>query len=902
MGANNNKKSGNDPKGMFQNTAAEQTQRFNNQQGPMVDAMAFNYGRGTEANYGDYTDIMNQYRGIASGSDAADYSGGEGGGGGGGGGYSPFTIGYNDPFKSYTGYEDFSNTGGYSESDMANMRARGVSPIRAAYANAEREVGRQRSLQGGYAPNAIATQAKMAREQGQAMSDATTNVEAGLAEARNKGRLSGLSGMAGIENQRLGADLDVAKYNADAQARAQAANNAAGSASADRAQYAAAANMDDRFRALSGMTSMYGATPGMSNTFGNQLLQGVNQAGSFGLGMTNAQVAGQQLPGAWEQGMGRINDVADIFNTGMTAGNAFLRNRSNSGAGGVGTTSPAAQSGQRSAFGGTTMGPTNTGYNPQPSYTQQQPSYTQQQPGMSRRIRFQQVKNMAYDINRLRQQGIFDQYGMMSMPMMDMFGSDGYSEGDQTARLYHGPPAPPQMPDPSGPIDPYSLGGTRTNIPAPEAPRAPTVGPQSEFGIEDIMGAINRVYTPDTVSRDRFNNLLDTAPEREEPSFMRRLVAAGVGLGNKGRGLPGGIEQQEKVLYAPYMRDMAEWTAKTDPFGKAAQFENTANANERQLAGNVVAGVVNAERAETQARTAAAKQDETNRSNLAKEEIQRTRAAAYDFKARNPGAKFDFSGPEVMVADPITGQVRSTGLKTGHMTDLDKINLNQDNTMAQIQARGDQARQTNAAPGGSSTTSGEQQFKDRQGMLKRIYSEYPDYREFIKEENGVYVLVEPSNDWNIFSDDADNARKTKWYELNKALNPSFVPPAPKNQSTPSGGGSNIDQIIRQNIPVTGTGQQSTIPKVSPNATQGLGPQNVPSVPSGGQGRFGSNPIGSIMPSQTYTPEMRAESARQDAEIKAKRAVIATDPKDGSKHFLPLNPDDMRIAYQKGWTW
>ena len=44
-----------------------------------------------------------------------------------------------------------------------------------------------------------------------------------------------------------------------------------------------------------------------------------------------------------------------------------------------------------------------------------------------------------------------------------------------------------------------------------------------------------------------------------------------------------------------------------------------------------------------------------------------------------------FSGPEVIVTDPATGQARSTGLKTGHMTDLDKINLNQKNTMAQIQ-------------------------------------------------------------------------------------------------------------------------------------------------------------------------------------------------------------------------
>ena len=48
---------------------------------------------------------------------------------------------------------------------------------------------------------------------------------------------------------------------------------------------------------------------------------------------------------------------------------------------------------------------------------------------------------------------------------------------------------------------------------------------------------------------------------------------------------------------------------KSTPFSQASQQENTANVNERQLAGNVVAGLVNADRAATQARTAAEKQE-----------------------------------------------------------------------------------------------------------------------------------------------------------------------------------------------------------------------------------------------------------------------------------------------------
>ena len=94
--------SGGDPRGQSQNQVAHQTERYESQQGPMVSAMAENYGRGSEANYGDYTDIMNRYRDIAGGG-----AGGQGAGsGGGGGGYSAFTVNpgkasYVDPFKSY---------------------------------------------------------------------------------------------------------------------------------------------------------------------------------------------------------------------------------------------------------------------------------------------------------------------------------------------------------------------------------------------------------------------------------------------------------------------------------------------------------------------------------------------------------------------------------------------------------------------------------------------------------------------------------------------------------------------------------------------------------------------------------------------------------------------------------
>lgn len=88
---------------------------------------------------------------------------------------------------------DFADTGGFSEGDLGNIRARAVAPLRAAYATAERELSRRKSLQGGYSPNAGAVTAKLAREQGELGANASTNVEAEIAKLVQSGKLSALS-------------------------------------------------------------------------------------------------------------------------------------------------------------------------------------------------------------------------------------------------------------------------------------------------------------------------------------------------------------------------------------------------------------------------------------------------------------------------------------------------------------------------------------------------------------------------------------------------------------------------------------------------------------------------------------------------------------------------------------
>lgn len=110
---------------------------------------------------------------------------------GGGGGSAPNPL-------AAAGYANFAQTGGFSPEDLANIRARAVSPVRAVYANAEREVNRQRALQGGYSPGFGTLQARMAREQGQGISDAATNAEADIAQMVQQGKLAGLHGLASM--------------------------------------------------------------------------------------------------------------------------------------------------------------------------------------------------------------------------------------------------------------------------------------------------------------------------------------------------------------------------------------------------------------------------------------------------------------------------------------------------------------------------------------------------------------------------------------------------------------------------------------------------------------------------------------------------------------------------------
>lgn len=161
------------------------------------------------------------------------------------------TQNYVDLFK---GFQDFQKTGGYTPEGLGAIRSRAIAPSRALYQNAMRNINRQTALQGGYNPGKTAALSRLQRDTGQAMSDASTNAEALIADMVQKGKLAGLSGA----------------------------------------------------------TQLYGTSPGLTRTFGDMVLQNMGQQIGLGTSQIDDYFNAANLPGKWDSTFGRIGDVIDL--------------------------------------------------------------------------------------------------------------------------------------------------------------------------------------------------------------------------------------------------------------------------------------------------------------------------------------------------------------------------------------------------------------------------------------------------------------------------------------------------------------------------------------------------------------------------------------------------------------
>jgi len=241
-----------------------------------------------------------------------------------------------DVTSSLAGLSDLATTGGYTPQGIADIRERDISPIRSIYANARQNTERTKALGGGYSPNFNATTAQMARDEAGQIGGITTAANAGIAQNVASNRIAAAPAYASASANANAAQTEADKHNADivnqinqynSQGRAAVdANNAANSLGAQQfnssaltgvntgnvnravgtsqfnvqsALDAAKANQGTISSALAGKTNLYGTTPALTNTFGNQVTQAAQ------LGQNQQQINTQRL----NQGYSAINGL-----------------------------------------------------------------------------------------------------------------------------------------------------------------------------------------------------------------------------------------------------------------------------------------------------------------------------------------------------------------------------------------------------------------------------------------------------------------------------------------------------------------------------------------------------------------------------------------------------------------
>jgi hypothetical protein len=257
--------------------------------GPTRQNMANQYTNAVDRQTQDYGNIMGQYSNFKPQTTASTNP--------------QVQQGYDTLSSAGNTFGNIAQTGGYSQSDIQDMRARAMSPITSQYATAMQNLDRARALGGNAgSPNYIAAVESAQRQLPQQLSDATQGVNATLAQNIIANKLQGAQGQAAT-----GQDI-----------------GALAGQQAGRQDTRTTAAEQEQLGAISGQGSLYGTTPGQVNTFGNQALNAYglsgqlenqqNQLGLTALGdYVNAYTGAKPQIPAWQTALGIAGDVAPFF-------------------------------------------------------------------------------------------------------------------------------------------------------------------------------------------------------------------------------------------------------------------------------------------------------------------------------------------------------------------------------------------------------------------------------------------------------------------------------------------------------------------------------------------------------------------------------------------------------------
>lgn len=127
-------------------------------------------------------------------------------------------------------FKEFSETGGYTNKDKANIRSRAISPIGSLATGTAEEMARRRAVQGGYSPGYDASNRALLRDTGKGITDASLGAELGIKDQVNTNRMAGATalsqGQLGGSSLKTGNQLAGTKGIADVNATAQSMKQA----------------------------------------------------------------------------------------------------------------------------------------------------------------------------------------------------------------------------------------------------------------------------------------------------------------------------------------------------------------------------------------------------------------------------------------------------------------------------------------------------------------------------------------------------------------------------------------------------------------------------------------------------------------------------------------------------
>ena len=211
--------------------------------------------------------------------------------------------------------------------------------------------------------------------------------------------------------------------------------------------------------------------------------------------------------------------------------------------------------------------------------------------------------------------------------------------------------------------------------------------PNQSSSLIDINDVVKKLMSPNEEMFNRMKTQVDSMPhlaDFKDPSIWTKIRAHLAGLGADNVIQAHSI--RENIEHEPYLKALNEWKMQLEPTEKLTQFENTRNTNDR-LTG---ASILRDEQANRRL-------DETARKNLEHEKdvdedrkIRQQRADAYEFKTMHPEYKSatDASGKLVFYDPRDPTKIIRTEIDTGKMSDIDKINLQHEGRMEEIQERG----------------------------------------------------------------------------------------------------------------------------------------------------------------------------------------------------------------------